>query len=50
MVFNTTLAIMLFKEVYMTNLKITNVDSNNSIVTIELFDNTFEYNYEGSNE
>ena len=47
---NVTLALALFKEVYMQNLKVVNVDINNSTVTIELFENEFNYSYEGSEE
>lgn len=40
------LLLNLFKNVYMTQLKVTNVDVSTKQVTIELFDNSFIYQYE----
>lgn len=43
---NILLLLNLFKNVYMTQLKVTNVDVSTKQVTIELFDNSFIYQYE----
>jgi len=43
---NILFLLELFKNVYMTQLKVTNVDVSTKQVTIELFDNSFIYQYE----
>ena len=43
---NILFLLELFKSVYMTQLKVTNVDVSTKQVTLELFDNSFIYQYE----